>query len=226
MTRLPHDAPELESWFRAARRADRALAPGPEQLQKLAARLGELESSLAPAAGVAATPLGQAVLGVGAIGLVCGAGLVLNPLSAEKSPAPIPPSSAVAQEETPDRRPPPSKVKESLVSLEQTRSGPPLSPVAPRPRSRARPSKASSTTWAQVNDAMAEGDISSAKRALEKVIADGRGTTKEKAELALAQLELRGPRAEKSRSTLRRLAASAAEPSVRERARKVLEKSE
>lgn len=225
MTRLPHDAPELESWFRAARRADRALEPGPEQLQKLAARLGGLESGLAPAAAVA-TPLGQAVLGVGAIGLVCGAGLVLNPLSAEKSPAPIPSSSAVAQEETPDRRPPPSKVNESSVSLEQPRSGAPLSPVAPPPRSRARPLKPSPTTWAQVNDAMAEGDITSAKRALEKVIVDGRGTTKEKAELALAQLELHGPRAEKSRSTLRRLAASAAEPSVRERARKVLEKSE
>jgi|GEM_PF-6068875 len=232
MTRIPHESPELESWLAEAKKADVALTPGPAELESLGVRLSSLHTGTA----LLGAPLAKVIAGIGTAALLGGVALSsgLGREASSSPSAPLTPALAIT------RARPQSTPASGSVSLGSTehavtssnsassaREAPesaqlnassesPVSAHAVRSDSRPR------ATWIEVNEALSAGNIPAALNALENIIAHSGGTAKERAELAWAQLEVSGPRAPRATLTLQRLARSAHEASVRERARSVL----
>lgn len=227
MTRIPHDSPELENWFSAAKQADSVLAPGSAELDKLAAALssGPAGTALTGSALLSA-PAAKAALGAVAVA----GGLLLAPLRASP-PSPSEAPSLKSKSAVESVRAPVAREVE-LLPLDSshtplTSPPAPAAPAAPSPPSpRIRASVQPPTApWMKVNDALTEGDLPAAREALENFIRREDGVAKERAELALAQLELTGPHSSRAQATLRRLASRARESSVRIRAQSLLTSS-
>jgi hypothetical protein len=221
MTRIPHDSPELENWFAEAKKADVALAPGPGELEMLGARLGSAPLSSAllgtPAAKITASLL-SVVLAGGAALTVIQSPEATQPVSSIEANTPAVPVEAPAVPSAPPNEP--------RGEIQAARAAPVTQPdvrrSSPVKTRTAAPAVVPHSTWIEVNDALSEGNVSAARGALEDFIASEDGVTKERAELALAQLELEGPRADHAKSTLRRLAQNGREPSIRTRAQTLL----
>jgi hypothetical protein len=233
MTRIPHDSPSLENWLNQAKDAETKLAPSPKELESLALRLSSGSSSAA----VAGLPLAKVTVGIGTVILAGGAAWFTLPRSEspsksdatelalqDRAPAPAP-LSGTTQEAAPE-----ILARESLERgggeapvSEATHSNQEAEVRAPSPPKVMRTATASPRpTWSDVNDALTQGNVKKARGALESFIVHEDGAAKERAELALAQLELGGPRADRARAILRRLASSGREPSIVARAQSLL----
>lgn len=226
MTRIPHDSAELEQWFSNAKKVDQAFAPGPAELDHLAVRLSSGQVG-ATSHGLAAlgAPAAKVALGVSMVALAGGVALSLKAAPDQRSATvAASPAQSVALAEP--VRPLPSPAAPIEPSLES--SEPPVLPAphsaVPSPRIPAAP-RTATPTWTDVNEALTDGDIPAARGALQSFISQGDGAAKERAELALAQLELRGPHAVRAQAVLKRLATKAKEPSVRSRAKSLLSSS-